>query len=180
MLLLLGGISAKADELVGQLALNYQDSDKEETIPYVLITHEKVIPLKFANTDGIRRTLSRLSGDIIHVNGDALMKTIPGYETPMGGSPPTQELEAIQVIQFAVPIYEMTFAGQIELKYRPETQTTVFLIKDSMGPTRTVYVPKYIHDQFVEEYFEQTVQVTVRVIRIKGEDRLFVKEIQTL
>jgi hypothetical protein len=92
----------------------------------------------------------------------------------------SEVLDGINVIQISLPIYEMTFSGAIELKYIPEKQESVFLVKDDMGPTRTMYVPKYIHDDFIEEYFEQRVKVTARIIRHNGQDILFVKDIERL
>lgn len=192
LLAMLGTYSAKAEQFVGQLILNYQDNNRDEIIPFALVTHKEIIPLNFQDISKVRRSLIRYSGDIVKVEGDALKREVVNDPALTGAIPPEARefvdsaattsvvVEGINVVQIGFPIREMTFSGEIKLRYIPEIQESVFDIHESTGAKRTMLVPKYIHDEFVAEYFGKNVEVTVRVIRQNGADILFVKDIEIL
>ena len=83
----LAAFSAKAEQFVGQLALNYEDSNRDGVIPYALITHKEIIPLNFQDVSKLRRSLIRYSGDIVTIEGEALRREVVN-EVDLSDIPP--------------------------------------------------------------------------------------------
>lgn len=188
MLWALGAISAKAETFVGQLVLNYHDRDRDLVYQYALYTNKKLIPLTFFMND-FKRTLNRFSGDVLVVEGEvarrASSRPPEGFPRGVGGrgsevESSTDLITGMDVRQFSIPVMQYEFTGSIELKYVPELQTSVFLIKDSNGVTRTIHLSKFEQERFIEEYFEQQVYVRCRAAWINGEEVLFASLIERI
>ena len=190
LLALLGTYSAKAKQFVGQLILNYQDNSSDAIIPYALVTHKEIIPLNFHDISKVRRSLVRFSGDVVKVEGDlekseiverpSLVDTIPPEARDFidMNSSTSVVVKGIDVVQIGFPIREMTFSGEIKARYVPEVKESVFDVEDRAGLIRTVLLPKYIHDEFLSNYYGKDVEVTVRVIRINNIEVLFANRIK--
>lgn len=186
----LGSFSVKAKEFVGQLVLNYQDTEKDAVYPYALVTDELIIPLTFESNE-FRRTLNRFSGDIIVVEGEVKEVTVPGInpaDFPMGVDlgfvaglvEDSTRIDGINVHQFSLPVISYEFEGKMSLKYIPEQQRSVFLLNDDTGVTRKIFLPKYEKENYLEEYYEKRVRVKCRLVRYYGGEILFASSVERI